>query len=231
MNNFLELEKKIRVEFKDKELLKHALVHRSYLNENKDFKLGNNERLEFLGDAVLEIVVTEYLYFNFPDKQEGILTSYRASLVNTKMLARTVEEIGADKYLFLSKGEARDNNEKARSSILANTMEAIIGAIYLDQGMEVVRKFITENVISRMEHVLKEQLYLDPKSEFQEIAQDKYGITPHYSVLSEDGPDHDKIFEVGIYLGDKKIAEGKGKSKQAAQVDAAQNGLKLEQVE
>lgn len=230
MKNFLELEEKIEVSFQNKDLLRHALTHRSYLNENSNFELGNNERLEFLGDAVLEIVVTEFLYFNFPDRQEGILTSYRASLVNTIMLASITKEIGADKYLFLSKGEAKDNSEKARSSILANTMEAIIGAIYLDQGMEVAKKFITKNIIGKIDYILQEELYLDPKSKFQEIVQDKYGITPHYNVLSEDGPDHQKIFEVGLYLKKELIAKGKGKSKQAAQVDAAKNGLKLKKI-
>ncbi len=225
MKDFLELEKKINVTFKNKDFLQQALVHRSYLNENSNFKFGNNERLEFLGDAVLEIIVTEYLYSTFPNEQEGKLTSYRASLVNTKMLAMVAKEIKVEQYLYLSKGEAKDNSEKARTSILANTIEAIIGGIYLDQGMEKARQFVKKNIISKMDYVLEEKLYLDSKSKFQEMAQEKYRITPHYTVLKEEGLDHEKIFKVGLYLDDKLIATGKGKSKQEAQTEAAKNGL------
>ncbi len=226
--DFSELEKQIGIKFKDKDLLKKAVVHRSYLNENPDFDLGNNERLEFLGDAVLEIIVTEYLYFNFPDKEEGDLTNFRASLVNTYLLAMVAKELGVDDFLYLSRGESKDRNEKAKKSILADTIEAIVGAIYLDQGKKGAEKFVENKIISKLNHILENKLYLDPKSKFQEKAQENYGITPHYKVLSESGPDHDKTFEMGLYLGDKKVSTGTGSSKQEAQVKAAEEGIKKE---
>lgn len=222
------LEENIGVDFKNKDLLKQAVVHRSYLNENPRFPLNNNERLEFLGDAVLEIIVTEYLYFSFPEKEEGELTNYRASLVNTYLLAIVAREIELDKFLYLSKGESKDRNEKAKRSIFADTVEAIVGAIYLDQGKEKAEEFINKKIISKLDHILENKLYLDPKSKFQEEAQEKYGITPHYKVLKEEGPDHAKIFEVGLYLGDKLVATGRGSSKQEAQVCAAEEGIKNE---
>ncbi len=220
------MEEKIGVKFNDQDLLKQALVHRSYLNEHPDFELNNNERLEFLGDAVLEIEVTEYLFFNFPNKKEGELTNFRASLVNTKMLASVAEELNLEKFLYLSKGESQDKNTKARKSILANTVEAVVGAIYLDQGRERTQKFIEERIIKKFDYILKNELYLDPKSRFQEKAQEIEGITPHYKVLKESGPDHDKFFEVGLYLDKDLIAVGRGSSKQEAQIEAAQEGIK-----
>ncbi len=225
-DKFSSLEKVIGVKFKNKDLLKQAFVHRSYLNEHPKFELDNNERLEFLGDAVLEIIVTEYLFFNFEEKKEGDLTNFRASLVNTKMLSTVAEEVGLEEYLYLSKGESQDKNSKARKSILANTVEAVVGAIFLDQGKEKAEKFIKDKIIDKFNYILENKLYLDPKSKFQEEAQDKHGITPHYKVLKESGPDHYKIFEVGIYLSDELIAVGKGSSKQEAQVEAAQKGIK-----
>jgi|SRR6056297_654663 len=226
MKDFSILEEKIGVKFNDQDLLKQALVHRSYLNEHPDFELNNNERLEFLGDAVLEIEVTEYLFFNFPNKKEGELTNFRASLVNTKMLASVAEELNLEKFLYLSKGESQDKNTKARKSILANTVEAVVGAIYLDQGRERTQKFIEERIIKKFDYILKNELYLDPKSRFQEKAQEIEGITPHYKVLKESGPDHDKFFEVGLYLDKDLIAVGRGSSKQEAQIEAAQEGIK-----
>ncbi len=225
-SNLTKLQKIIGVTFKNDSLLKQALVHRSYLNEHPDFKIGHNERLEFLGDAVLEIVVTEYLYLNFTKTPEGDLTNWRASLVNAKMLYEIAAELGVEDCLYLSKGESRDKNKKSRQFILANAIEAIIGAIYLDQGIEAAKKFILKNVVSKLDNILKNQTYLDPKSRFQEKAQEEKGITPHYQILDEVGPDHAKIFTVGLYLGEEMIATGKGSSKQEAQVEAAANSLK-----
>ena len=225
MKDISELEKKIKVTFKNKDLLKQAMVHRSYLNENRDFGLDHNERMEFLGDAVLELIVTEYLYNNFSNP-EGELTNYRAALVNGKMLAKISKEIGLEDYLLMSKGETKDLG-KARQYLLANALEAVIGAIYLDQGYKKSSKFITEFILSKMEYVLDEKLYQDPKSKFQEEAQEKVGVTPVYKVIKEWGPDHNRNFTIGIYLENEKIAEGEGMSKQAAQRNAAKRGLEV----
>lgn len=225
---FAKLEQTIGVRFKDLNLLKQSVVHRSYINEHPDFGLNHNERLEFLGDAVLEIIVTEHLYKNFPDTPEGDLTNWRASLVNAKMLAEIANEIGLEDYLCLSKGEAKDKNSKARQYILANAVEALIGAIYLDQKIEAAKKFVMVKIVSKLENILNNKLYLDPKSKFQEKAQEVYKITPHYKVIKETGPDHSKTFEVGLFLADKLIAQGKGSSKQEAQIDAAKKGIDKE---
>ena len=211
MKDFSKLEKRIGINFNDANLLKQSVVHRSYLNEHPKFELHHNERLEFLGDAVLEIVVTEHLFRNFPDTPEGDLTNWRASLVNANMLAEVAQDIKLEDYLYLSKGESKDSNSKARQYILANAVEALIGAIYLDQKIVGAKK-----------------LYLDPKSKFQEKAQEIYKTTPHYKVIKESGPDHAKVFEVGLYIGEGLIARGKGSSKQEAQVDAARKGIKKE---
>ncbi len=225
MKDLLQLEKIIGIEFNDENLLKQALVHRSYLNEHADFPLDHNERLEFLGDAVLEIVVTENLFKKYPEEPEGELTNWRASLVNAKMLATIAVELELEDFLYLSKGESKDKDSKARQYILADAVEALIGSIYLDQGNEVSKKFIEERIFSKLEYILKNKLYFDPKSQFQEKSQEKYGITPHYKVLSESGPDHKKEFEVGLYLANELIARGMGTSKQEAQVAAAKKGL------
>jgi len=225
MKNISKLEEKIGIVFKNKDLLRQALVHRSYLNEHRDFKLDNNERLEFLGDAVLELVSTEYLYSKFPNP-EGELTNFRAALVNGKMLAKISSEIGLENYLLMSRGESKDVG-KARQYLLANALEAVIGAIYLDQGYRKSKKFISDNILCKMKDVLEEKLYQDPKSKFQEKAQEKTGVTPSYKVLKEWGPDHSKHFVIGVYLEDKKIAEGEGTSKQAAQRNAAKEGLEV----
>jgi len=226
MKDFSKLEDALSLKFKKLDLLKQAVVHRSYLNEQPDFELYHNERLEFLGDAVLEIIVTEMLFHDFIKTPEGDLTNWRASLVNYKMLAAIANELDINKYLYLSKGEAKDKNSKARQIILANAMEAIIGAIYLDQGIRPAKKFVKTFIVSKLDNILKNQLYLDPKSKFQERAQELYGITPHYKVLGEAGPDHAKEFEVGLYLGEEQVARGQGASKQEAQVAAASQGLK-----
>jgi ribonuclease III len=221
--NIENLEKKIKTQFKNRELLQTAVTHRSYLNENRGYKLDQNERLEFLGDAVLELVVTDYLYANFPNP-EGELTNWRASLVNKDMLARVSRSIGVEDFLLMSRGEAKDTG-RAREYLLANAMEAIIGAIYLDQGYDPAKTFILENIVVNLKEVLESKSYLDAKSHFQEVAQDKEGVTPNYRVISESGPDHDKKFVVGVYLGDEKVAEGEGCSKQDAQRNAAKAGL------
>jgi len=226
MKDFSQLEAEIGIKFKNPKLLKQAMVHRSYINEHPDFELSHNERLEFLGDAVLEIVVTEDLFNNYPDTPEGELTNWRASLVNSKMLYLVSQETKLENYLFLSKGEAKDKNTKARQYILANAVEAVIGAIYLDQGIKPATKFVRTHMLSKLENILSNELFLDPKSKFQERSQDLYKITPHYKVLKESGPDHDKIFEIGLYLRDELIAKGKGSSKQEGQVDAARKGIK-----
>ncbi|MBI4458125.1 ribonuclease III [Candidatus Uhrbacteria bacterium] len=224
MKDCSALEKRIGVEFKNKDLLTQAFVHRSYLNEHPDFPLGHNERLEFLGDAVLELVVTEYLYDNYPNP-EGELTNWRAALVNARMLADLAGDLQIEDCMYLSRGESRDSQSKARQYILANAFEALIGAMYLDLGMEPCRKFIKQFVLSHLQRILEQHLYVDPKSRFQEAAQETLGITPTYRVISEIGPDHAKEFNVGAYLGDELIASGTGTSKQEAQISAAEKAL------
>jgi len=221
--DFPKLEKIIKVKFKNKDLIKQALVHRSYLNEHPSFELDHNERLEFLGDAVLELVVTEHLYLNY-ENPEGELTNWRASLVNSKMLSKIANELEVDEFLYLSRGEQKDTG-KGRQYILANAMEAIIGAIYLDQGWDKANKFIQTFILKELPEILEKKLYVDPKSRFQEVAQEKTGVTPTYKVLKEFGPDHAKQFEVAVLLKNEQIAVGKGFSKQEAQEDAASRGL------
>jgi len=224
MNDLSSLEKKIGVKFNDQELLKQSLTHRSYLNENPDFNLGHNERLEFLGDAVLELVVTEYLYRNYQNP-EGELTNWRAALVNAKMLAEIATELGLNNYVLLSRGEAKDSG-RARNYILANALEALIGAIYYDQGIEKSADFIKDKILVHLPEILKQGTYRDAKSKSQEEAQDRAGVTPTYEVLDEWGPDHAKHFKIGVFLGDELVAEGQGPSKQEAQQKAAENALK-----
>lgn len=217
-------EDKLGVLFKKKDILIQALTHRSYLNENPHFSVGHNERLEFLGDAVLELIVTEYLFELYPDKPEGELTSLRAALVNAEMLAHVASPLGINDFLLLSRGERKDIG-RARHYILANAFEAIVGAIYVDQGYDVCHDFIHRTLIPRLSEVLEKRLWKDPKSTFQEEAQDKLGITPSYRVMKEVGPDHQKKFQVGVYLGNTLVAEGSGLSKQEAEVDAAKKAL------
>lgn len=224
--DFSALEQTLGVTFQNKDTLRQALVHRSYLNEHPDFPLGHNERLEFLGDAVLELVVTENLHENY-ENPEGELTNWRAALVNSEMLAKLCDRLGAEEFMHLSKGEAKDKNSKARKYILANAFEAIIGAIYLDAGWDAAKVFITDRVLSELPEILEKRLYIDPKSRFQEASQEHLGITPSYKVMSETGPDHQKEFEVGVFLGKEKIAVGKGTSKHEAQVAAAEAAIEL----
>jgi ribonuclease-3 len=222
------LETKIKIQFKDRNLLQSALTHRSYLNENRKWPLPHNERLEFLGDAVLELITTEYLYRNFPNP-EGELTNLRSALVNYKMLSEIAQNLGLDEFILLSRGEAKDTG-RARQVILANAFEALIGAIYMDLGFEATRIFVNDYVIKELAAILTAGKILDPKSKFQELTQEKFGITPHYKVITEWGPDHSKSFEVGVFVGDRQIAKGVGSSKQEAEISAAENGLKVKEL-
>jgi ribonuclease III len=226
MKEFGLFEKKLGLQFNNKDLLTQAFVHRSYLNENPDFGLEQNERLEFLGDAVLELVVTEYLYKEYPQKAEGELTNWRAALVNAKMLTRVAEELGFNDFLLLSRGETKEIG-KARQYILANTFEAFVGALYLDAGYEAADTFIKKEVIKHLSEIISSGAYKDAKSHFQEQAQDKDGVTPAYKIMKEWGPDHKKKFTVGVFLQDAMIAEGEGYSKQEAEEDAAKKALEI----
>jgi ribonuclease III len=226
MINFSDFEKKIKVTFKDKNLLKQAFTHRSYINENGASSLSHNERLEFLGDAVLELIVTDFLFRKYENYAEGELTAIRSALVNAIIISEVASKIGMNDYLLLSKGEAKDFG-KARQYILANTYEAFIGAMYLDQGYDVVNVFITETLLPKTDEIVKKKLWRDAKSLVQEKAQEFVLVTPAYKVLHESGPDHDKHFTVGIYFSKDLIAEGKGKSKQEAEQKAAEAALKM----
>lgn len=225
MIQFSDFEKKIGVSFKDKNLLKQAFTHRSYINENGAGSSSHNERLEFLGDAVLELIVTDFLFNKYPSYTEGELTSVRSALVNAIIISEIAGDIGMNDFLLLSKGEAKDFG-KARQYILANTYEALIGAMYLDQGYKMVENFITKTLLPKTEEIVSKKLWRDAKSLVQEKAQEFLSVTPLYKVLHETGPDHDKRFTVGIYFGKDLIAEGKGKSKQEAEQSAATSALK-----
>lgn len=219
-----DLQTKLNLTFADPTLLERAFIHRSYLNEHAKLGLEHNERLEFLGDAVLELVVTDYLYRNFPNP-EGDLTNWRSALVKTESLSAVAAKLELGQYLKLSRGEAK-GNDRSRALISANCVEAFIGAIYLDQGYEAAKGFITNQIIANLEAILKDGTWVDPKSKFQEIAQDREGMTPVYKVLEESGPDHDKVFVLGVYVGSRLCGKGQGSSKQAAQQVAAANALK-----
>lgn len=226
MHDFSKLEKKLDISFKNKDLLIQAFCHRSYLNENPDFYLFHNERLEFLGDAVLELIITEYLYQKYPQKSEGELTNWRASLVNAKILTEIAKRLDFNSFLLLSRGEAKELG-KARQYILANTFESFIGAMYLDQGIVSCRKFIEKNLIKELPRIIEKGLFKDSKSRFQEEAQERLGITPTYKVLEEWGPDHSKNFIVGVFLNEKLTAKGEGSSKQEGELEAAKNALEV----
>jgi ribonuclease-3 len=217
-------EQKIGLTFKDRALLEQSFTHRSYVNEHRGEPIDHNERLEFLGDAVLELAVTKFLFDTYQNKTEGELTALRAALVNTNTLSSLAASIGMNDFLRLSRGEAKDTG-RARQYILANTFESVIGAIYLDQGYDAAHQFIANSVFPLTEDIVNQRLWQDNKSKFQEEAQDRVSITPGYQVLDEQGPDHDKHFTVGVYLGDELIAEGEGKSKQEAEQMAAKNAL------
>ena len=226
--NFKKFEETLGFGFKDKGLLKQAFTHRSFINENRNLELGHNERLEFLGDAVLELIVTEYLYTKYPDSNEGDLTAYRAALVNATILSEVAKKININEYLLLSKGEAKDIG-KARQYILANAIEAIIGAIYLDQGYEMAKYFISNNLFNLIDKIVAEKSWIDSKSLFQEKAQEYYGETPAYKTVKETGPDHDKHFTVAVYVGTEMVAEAGGKSKQEAEQATARKALEVKE--
>lgn len=225
MNQFEKIQQTIGVTFNNLDLLKEALTHRSYLNENPKWGVPHNERLEFLGDAVLELVVTEHLFHAYPQSPEGELTSIRAALVNYQILARVADAIHLHGSILLSRGEAKDT-ARAKEVILANAFESLIGAIYLDQGYAAVATFITDHVLTHSDDIVENNLHKDPKSHLQEIIQEKYKVTPRYVVLNESGPDHDKVFEIGVYFGEEFAARGKGFSKQEGEIEAAKNALK-----
>ena len=224
MDNYSELEEKIGVKFKDHLLVKTAFVHKSYINEHKGEDIAQNERMEFLGDAILEFVSTKELYQKFPNSTEGELTAYRSALVKGKNLAKVAKEIGLGQYLFLSKGEEKSGGRE-KDYLLANTVEALIGAIFLDLGIDVAQEFIKRFILSKMDEILEKNIYIDAKSRFQEMAQEKEEYTPYYEVIKEEGPDHRKKFTMGVYIKGELIAEGVGTSKQKAEDDAAQNAL------
>lgn len=219
-----ELEKIMGVSFEDDRHLLVAITHRSYLNEHRDVTHEHNERYEFLGDAVLELVVTDFLFGKYPEKPEGELTAIRAALVNTVSLANASTKLGVNDFLLLSKGEERDTG-RARQYILANTFEALVGALYLDQGYEAAKNFIADNLFGKTDEIVAKRLWQDAKSRFQELAQEHTSITPRYETLGQEGPDHDRVFTVGVYLGNELVAEGKGRAKQEAEQEAAENAL------
>jgi ribonuclease-3 len=219
-----KLEDVVGVTFADKKLLLSAITHRSYLNEHREADWDHNERLEFLGDAVLELVVTDFLFKKYPDKPEGELTAVRAALVNTVSLSTASETLGYNEYLLMSKGEAKDVG-RARQYILANTFESIVGAMYMDQGYEVAKTFIGTQLFAKTEEIVEKRLWQDPKSRFQELSQEHLSITPTYETLSQDGPDHDRVFTIGAFLKKELVAKGQGRSKQEAEQQAAEKAI------
>ncbi|MFC1729787.1 ribonuclease III [candidate division KSB1 bacterium] len=222
--NIKEFETKLGVSFNDINVLRHAFVHRSYINEHKESGLEHNERLEFLGDAVLELVVTDFLFGKYPEKTEGELTAYRAALVNTNSLSEASSRLGVNEYLLLSKGESQDMG-RARQYILANTFESIVGALYIDQGYDASQKFIADNLFGLIEEIVSKRLWQDSKSLFQEKSQEHASVTPRYELIEEKGPDHDREFVIGVYLDKELVATGKGRAKQEAEQEAAKNAL------
>ena len=224
MKDFNTFQQGLGLQFNDPELLRQAFTHRSYLNEHRGEVAGHNERLEFLGDAVLELISTHFLYDKYPQKPEGELTAYRASLVNAVTCAEIAHEIGMNDFLLLSRGEAKDTG-RARNILLANAFEALVGAIYLDQGYDAAKEFITKHLFPKIDAIVREKLWQDAKSALQEKAQESEGVTPSYAVVRETGPDHDKHFIVGVYIKDNLVAEGSGKSKQEAEQSAAREAL------
>lgn len=223
--NILKLEQSLGIKFNNRELIERVFIHRSYLNENKNRQLEHNERLEFLGDAVLELAVTQYLYNHYLEP-EGVLTNWRSAIVRGKSLSDEAKILHLDELLLTSRGEAK-NTGKAKDLLLANTFEALIGAIYLDLGYQTAQDFIEKYVIYKLDEVIKSGANIDPKGRFQELTQEKFSITPTYQVVRELGPDHNKLFTVALYLGEKKIAEGEGSSKQIAQTEAAKAALEI----
>lgn len=220
------IETQLQISFKNTKLLQNAFVHRSYLNENRKFDLPSNERLEFLGDACLELVISEFLFERYPNEPEGKLTNYRSALVNTTSLAETSRDLNLGTYLLLSNGE-EDGGGRTSEQILANTFEAFLGALYLDQGYEAAKNFVHSHLSQKIVDIIDNETFKDPKSKFQEITQAEVNITPVYNLISETGPDHNKVFTVKVRLGSKEIAKGQGGSKQKAELDAAKNALNV----
>lgn len=214
----------IRVNIENKELLREALTHRSYVNENKGLKTKHNERLEFLGDAVLELISTEFLFEKYPERPEGDLTSFRAALVRTESLAEVAMQLNYGDYMYMSKGEEATGGRQ-RQYILANAFEAVIGAIYMDQGFEACKQFLNRFLLPKIDQIVENRLDVDAKSKLQELAQEKIKFTPVYELLSEEGPDHDKTFEMQVFLNGVEFGTGKGKSKQEAEQNAAKFAL------
>lgn len=225
INNLSELESTIDYIFNDKTIIETVLTHRSYLNEHRDQDIEHNERLEFLGDAVLEVIVTDYLYKNYKNP-EGELTSWRSALVRGEQLSAIAESIKLGNYLRMSRGESQSTG-KARSIILANALEALIGGLYLDGGIDITKKFVDKYVIAKLDEIIKSGSYKDAKSALQELTQENKGFTPEYRLINENGPDHAKQFEVGVWIGDEMIAKGSGNSKQAAEREAASQALEI----
>lgn len=222
--NFEVFEQSLDITFINKDLLKQAFTHRSYLNEHRTLGIDHNERLEFLGDAVLELAVTHFLYKKFPDKKEGDLTAFRSALVNTNTLSEAATKLGMNAFLLLSKGEAKDTG-RARQFILANTFEAFIGALYIDQGYDAAQLFVSKNILNLIDDIVEQKKFIDSKSKFQELAQEHTGHTPSYKLIKEVGPDHNKVFVIGVLINEKEIAQGEGKSKQEAEQMAAEKAL------
>lgn len=225
MRNYKDLEKKIRIKFKNPELLDNAFVHRSYVNEHKREDIEDNERLEFLGDAVLELAATKHLFEKYPNQAEGEMTAFRSALVKGKHLAEISQLLNLGEYLYLSNGEEKSGGRE-KKYILANVLEALIGAIYVEHGYDIAEKFIEKFILKRLDDIISAGKYIDAKSQFQEMAQEKEEFTPYYEVIEEHGPDHDKHFVMGAYIDNKLIAKGTGSSKQKAEEDAAKNALK-----
>jgi len=226
MENYQKLEEKINLKFKNLELLKKAFIHRSYVNEHRDQKIEDNERLEFLGDAVLELAATRHLFDKYPDQNEGQMTAFRSALVKGKHLAKVAIELNLGEYLFLSNGEEKSGGRQ-KKYILANVVEALIGAIYLEHGFKESENFIEKFILRKLDDIIENGLYIDAKSRFQELCQEKEDVTPHYALISDEGPDHSKVFTMGAYIGEELIAHGAGSSKQNAEDQAAQNALKV----
>lgn len=218
------VERILQHDFADTSLITSAITHRSYLNEHREANWEHNERLEFLGDAVLELVVTRFLFDKYPEKPEGELTAVRAALVNTISLSAASEQLGVNEYLLMSKGESKDTG-RARAYILANAFEAFVGALYLDAGYERAQQFIAEALFAKTDDIVAKRLWQDSKSRFQELAQEHCSVTPTYDTLHTDGPDHDRSFTIGVFLKKEKVAEGTGRSKQEAEQAAAEAGM------
>lgn len=223
--DYSKLQKKIGIEFDHLQILDQAFVHKSYVNEHRGENIQHNERLEFLGDAVLELAATRHLFHGYPSQDEGQMTSFRSALVKGNHLAEVAKDLALGDYLYLSNGEEKSGGRE-KGYILANLLEALIGAVYLEHGYEVAEKFIEKFILKKLDEIIRQGLHIDSKSRFQEICQEREEVTPHYDVLEEGGPDHNKTFIMGAYIGKNLIARGSGSSKQKAEDQAAQNALK-----